>query len=51
MTLGHGYCVVDLRPGIPKEPWATMRPMSGRAAVDAALAGAPKATLDLMTGN
>lgn len=51
MTLGHGHCVVDQRPGIPQGPWATMRPMPGREAVEAALEGAPKDTFDLMTGN
>jgi phenylpropionate dioxygenase-like ring-hydroxylating dioxygenase large terminal subunit len=54
MTLGHGHCVVDQRPGIPQGPWATMRPMPGREEVTAGLAekGMDAAqNFDLMTGN
>ena len=54
LTLGHGHCVVDQRPGIPQGAWATMRPMPTGDAILAGLAerGAnDAATRDLMTGN
>ncbi len=54
MTLGHGHCVVDQRPGIPQGPWATMRPMPGREVVTAGLVEKGEDAMevfDLMTGN
>ncbi|MCW5718137.1 MAG: Rieske 2Fe-2S domain-containing protein [Bauldia sp.] len=54
MTLGHGHCVVDQRPGIPAGPWSTMRPLPTRADLEDALAARGEATaanLDLATGN
>lgn len=53
-TLGHGHCVVDQRPGIPQGPWATMRPLPTRDAIEQGLeqsGQSTRATRDLMTGN
>jgi phenylpropionate dioxygenase-like ring-hydroxylating dioxygenase large terminal subunit len=51
-ALGNGHMVVDQRPGIPKGPWATMRPMPfGEPLVAAIKADGNAAELDLATGS
>ena len=47
-ALANGHMVVDQRPGIPQGPWATMRDVPFREALESALA--PE-MLDLATGS
>ncbi|MFS8803336.1 aromatic ring-hydroxylating dioxygenase subunit alpha [Synechococcus sp. R55.6] len=53
-TLGHGHCVVDQRPGLPDGPWATMRQLPTREALERSLCARGEAyaeLLNLATGN